>query len=206
MKRTFILGGILAVAVGLGGYLYTRAAGDVITICVRRSGLVYVIGDGFRRSECRGTDQLVSWNSEGIPGPQGPIGPIGATGAEGPQGTLGPQGVAGTNGAQGPQGPQGPQGAVGPQGPAGGGGTLGQLVVIARPGAEVPLTTIADAIAICNIGEVLVGGGYAVSGGQVDVTSMRIVFIGQAAWMVTGITNTGLPRTIQAIANCASFI
>src|SRR3989344_7385047 len=48
----------------------THAEGTTITICVKDSGKVYVVGEGFRETDCRGHDQLLSWNIEGQPGPQ----------------------------------------------------------------------------------------------------------------------------------------
>jgi hypothetical protein len=110
MKRAHVLfGGAFVLVIGLYGVASSRAAGREITICVKRSGLVYVIGDGFRRSECRGTDQLISWSAESVPGPQGPAGAHGVDGTNG---------APGADGAAGPQGPQGPQGAQGVPGTA----------------------------------------------------------------------------------------
>jgi hypothetical protein len=93
---------VLASLAGFATFTVARADSPTITVCVKESGLLYVIGDGFRRADCRRNDQLITWNIGGTPGPQGPQGPIG------------PQGVAG---ATGPQGPQGTQGVAGPQGP-----------------------------------------------------------------------------------------
>lgn len=76
-------------------------------------------------SQCKSTEQAVSWNTAGPVGPQGPIGPKGekgATGLEGPKGATGLQGPAGLKGAT---GAAGPAGATGPQGPAGAAGTQG---------------------------------------------------------------------------------
>lgn len=93
-----------------------RAEVSAITVCVKNNGAVYLIGEGFRRADCKRSDKLLSWN---IVGPQGPQGVPGVAGPVGAKGDIGPQGPAGTNGLQGAVGPQGPAGAVGPQGPAG---------------------------------------------------------------------------------------
>jgi hypothetical protein len=210
MKRThFILAGALVLVLGLYGVASTRAAGDEITVCVKRSGLVYVIGDGFRRSECRPADTLLSWGAAGAQGPagadgaQGPQGPAGTGGANGEDGQPGAQGPAGADGQPGNQGEQGPQGLQGPQGPAGTG--AGQWVVVARPGTAVSLPG-PSAFAVCQTGEILLGGGYDASGTEVHITATKIVFTSQYAWMVTGFYFGPSPRTLTAIAHCAHFI
>jgi hypothetical protein len=127
-----------------------------------------------------------------VPGPQGPAG---ADGAQGPQGLQGEPG---------PQGPQGVQGPTGPQGPAGT-GAAGQLVVITRPGTPVSLPG-PSAFAMCQTGEILLGGGYEASGTEVHITATKIVFTTQWAWMVTGFYFGPSARTLTAIAHCAKFI
>jgi hypothetical protein len=68
---------------------------------------------------CKSTEQAVSWNTEGPPGPKG------ATGPEGPKGATGPEGPKGPIGLTGPAGPKGATGATGPIGPEGPAGTTG---------------------------------------------------------------------------------
>lgn len=87
--------------VSLGAWVYTKAEGLTLEVCVKKSGLIYVIGEEFKRSECKKNDSLLSWNTAGI---QGPKGDKGDTGITGPQGT---QGVAGDTGPMGPQGLKG---------------------------------------------------------------------------------------------------
>lgn len=159
MPTILLAGLIVAPLLFILSWRYTHAAGTAITVCVRRDGLVYVIGDGFRRADCRRGDQLLTWNVQGPPGPQGPAGPAGANGTpgavgpQGPAGAVGPQGatgLAGANGADGtpgvagpagPQGPQGPKGdtgadgAIGPQGPAGDVGPQGPAGPMGPPGS-----------------------------------------------------------------------
>ena len=98
-----------------------RAEGTTVMVCVKNNGAMFLIGESFRHTDCRGNDQLLTWNIAGPPGPQGVPGVAGPAGA---QGETGPQGPAGANGAVGAQGPAGP---TGPQGPAGtSGGTIGK--------------------------------------------------------------------------------
>lgn len=61
--------------------------GNEITVCVKRTGLVYMIGEGFRRSDCTRSEKLVTWNSQG---PKGDKGDKGDPGEEGPPGDPGP--------------------------------------------------------------------------------------------------------------------
>ncbi|MBI4708949.1 MAG: hypothetical protein HY764_01945 [Candidatus Portnoybacteria bacterium] len=70
MKKTIVILIISIVAVGLtiGLWTYTRAAGDTISVCVKKSGLVYVIGEGFRRDDCKKNDKLLTWNIQGLKG------------------------------------------------------------------------------------------------------------------------------------------
>lgn len=98
---------LVIVALFLGIWTYTRAVGSQITVCVKKSGLVYVIGQDFKRYDCKKNDSLLSWNSEGIQGPRGD------TGEQGPIGLTGPRGESGPKGDVGPTGPQGVKGDKG---------------------------------------------------------------------------------------------
>jgi len=99
---------ILAMAVIFAGvWTYTKAEGGEISVCVKKSGLVYVIGSSFRRQDCKKNDSLLTWNATGL---QGPKGDKGDTGDQGPIGLTGPQGI---------QGEPGPKGGAGEQGVAG---------------------------------------------------------------------------------------
>ena len=107
MKKTYVILIISIAAVGLsiGLWSYSRATGDTISVCVKKSGLVYVIGDGFRRSDCGKNDKLLTWN---IQGPKGDKGDKGDPGIQGSQGAKGEKGDPGPTGSLGPQGPAGP--------------------------------------------------------------------------------------------------
>lgn len=92
---------VFAIIASFFFWVQARAEGDVITDCVKHTGAMYVIGSGFRRADCGTGDTLLSWNIQGIPGPQGPQGdpgPTGPAGSPGPMGLTGPEGPAGTPG------------------------------------------------------------------------------------------------------------
>lgn len=115
-------------------------------------------------------------------------------------GPVGPQGPIGETGPVGPQGPQGIQGVPGPTGPAGSAGTT---VVISRPGT--PATgVVVDSAAFCNLDETLIGGGYTLSHADAHVFSEQIVFIGQAAYLVS--SQGPASTTLTAIAHCMKTI
>jgi hypothetical protein len=102
--------------VSLSAWTYTKAEGTTLEVCVKKSGLIYVIGEEFRRSECKKNDSLLSWNTAGIQGLkgdtglQGPKGDVGATGPKGDTGATGAQGTQGITGSIGPMGLQGAKG------------------------------------------------------------------------------------------------
>ena len=154
---TGLLSGLAVTIALLGSWAFVHAEGTTISVCVRHSGAVYVIGAGFRREDCRDSDQLLTWN---VQGPAGPQGPAGATGPTGPQGPVGPAGSTGPAGVQGIAGVQGSQGEQGPQGPAGGSVSRGQIYAVERfvtlpsPSAQVVIVRCRDD------NDVLLHGGY----------------------------------------------
>ncbi|OGI60912.1 hypothetical protein A2641_00795 [Candidatus Nomurabacteria bacterium RIFCSPHIGHO2_01_FULL_37_25] len=101
--------GIFSLALVLGIWSYSQATGNEITICAKKSGLVYVIGDGFRRADCKKNDQLLTWNVVGIKGDKGDKGDTGDVGPRGPIGETGPQGLKGDKGDSGNLEELGPQ-------------------------------------------------------------------------------------------------
>lgn len=178
-KRILVVFAATAVIATLAWWGLAKAEGTMITICVKNNGSVYVIGEGFRRADCRRNDQLLSWNVSGVPGPQGPTGP---TGPQGPSGNDGASGALGAIGPVGPQGPAGNDGApgatglTGPQGPAGSGGGR-----ITRTGGDIYSNiydssvsqtlapgTSATIVAHCYGGEndVVLNGGYFITNNQ----------------------------------------
>lgn len=121
------------------GRLQAKSAS--IIACVKSDGVMYAVGTNYKYKNCVGNDQPLSWNTEGVAGPQGPQGPKGETGSQGAPGlsvsgggvqksggNVGPQGQRGEPGPQGPQGErglQGPQGETGPPGITAGGAESG---------------------------------------------------------------------------------
>ena len=101
---------VVVLVAGLFSWTFASTSDPMITACVKNDGILYVVGEGFKRADCKNNDQLLSWNIGGPRGPQGVPGIAGPVGAQGPQGVPG---VSGPVGAQGPQGLQGVQGPAG---------------------------------------------------------------------------------------------
>ena len=76
----------LIVAVSFALVQYIRAQGDIITVCVKKDGIMHMVGGGFTRMDCKDNESLLSWNVEG---PQGPKGDMGDKGDQGIQGERG---------------------------------------------------------------------------------------------------------------------
>ena len=95
----------------------------VLNACVSNTnGYLRIVASA---DDCRNSEYHISWNIQGIPGPEGPQGLQGDAGPQGEQGEPGPKGDIGLTGPQGPQGPQGETGAQGPQGVQGEQGEAG---------------------------------------------------------------------------------
>ncbi len=132
------MGPLVKPAYAFDAHTWLRTLWDVsnapsVTICVRQSGLMYGVGDGFRKTDCRPQDKLITIGAgtAGATGPTGASGTAGATGAAGPTGASGDVGPMGATGSLGPTGatgeigPQGVTGSMGPEGPTGAQGNLG---------------------------------------------------------------------------------
>ena len=88
--------GIIIGSVIVGTISITKASSNAeLTVCVTKDGTMHLVGNSFKRSDCKKNEQLISFNAQG---PKGDKGDTGATGAQGIQGIAGPMG---------PQGPQG---------------------------------------------------------------------------------------------------
>jgi hypothetical protein len=85
-----------------------------IHACVQKSSAQVRIVSG--PSDCTNSETYLTWNREGVPGPQGPQGEQGEPGASGALGPIGPAGPVGPQGPVGPVGPEGPQGPPGDDG------------------------------------------------------------------------------------------
>ncbi|GEM_PF-4089609 len=92
-NKVFIFAGVVLLLVGL--WTYTRAVGDEISICVTKAGVTHVVGDGFKRADCKKNETLLTWNVQGPKGDKGDQGIQGEQGSIGSQGPVGPQGEPG---------------------------------------------------------------------------------------------------------------
>jgi len=97
-NKKFLIVSLLVITYFFGMWTYSRATGSQITVCVKKSGLIYVIGEDFKRTDCKKSDSLLSWNSEGVQGPKGDKGDQGDIGPIGPQGPKGDKGDVGDPG------------------------------------------------------------------------------------------------------------
>src|SRR3989338_10403167 len=88
MKNNILFFGGAIILVGLL-WTYTQATGNEITVCVNKSGVMHMVGEGFKRADCKHNETLVTWNI------QGPKGEKGDKGNQGEQGPMGPQGEPG---------------------------------------------------------------------------------------------------------------
>ena len=173
-------------------------AATALSICVKQNGLMYVIGSGFRKVDCKPNDRIIDF---GLSGSNGPTGAIGAMGVTGPVGTTGATGVVGEPGPTGPtgatglQGIQGLSGDVGPTGPSGVGftgatGVVGPIGATGLPGLNGPagatglngisgheIVAVSDTsttdpkilTVTCPAGKVVVGGGYTSSTQSIQI-------------------------------------
>jgi len=87
MKKIMVL--FIGLSLVLGLWAYTKANGEEVTVCVGRNGLMHVIGEGFRRTECRRGETLLSWNTQGEKGDTGEQGEQGEKGDKGDDGEDG---------------------------------------------------------------------------------------------------------------------
>ncbi|MEN9582597.1 MAG: hypothetical protein RL641_551 [Candidatus Parcubacteria bacterium] len=117
---------------------------ESLQFCVRHNGIVFAVGYGFKKAECRKNDKRITVGqgsaTSGTQGQVGDKGPIGDKGVTGEKGPTGDKGIAGDKGATGDKGPegnpgaQGPIGMQGPMGPQGLQGLAGELGQMGQPG------------------------------------------------------------------------
>lgn len=120
-----------------------------VTLCVKNSGTVFMIGEGFKVADCKNNDKLINIDlSQGTQGPKGDKGDKGDTGDIGLQGEVGPQGLPGVDGKDGINGQDGSDGIDGVSE-----WERKEHEGIA-PGQDQTVT------ANCSEGKKIVGGGY----------------------------------------------
>lgn len=108
LASVMLVAGVVAFSVI--SFAIAEATSSTITVCVKKGGTMYMVGEGFKRADCKDNSELISWNTTGPQGPQGVPGVAGPAGQQGPIGLTGANGVPGLDGPQGPQGVQGPAG------------------------------------------------------------------------------------------------
>jgi hypothetical protein len=127
--RRAMLGAAVATLLVTG--LPSAGHADTLSLCIGQLGKIVEVNNP---DDCFPPKRLITWDSDGVPGPAGPQGPAGAqgepgatgaAGPQGPQGPVGPTGAVGATGATGAAGVQGPTGATGAQGPEGAQGAQG---------------------------------------------------------------------------------
>ena len=112
---------------------------DAAVLCSGASGSVSV------RAQCRANEQQLDLAALGFVGPPGPAG------------------------APGPAGPAGPQGETGPEGPQGPAGNMGSIYVRFSEIVTTPINTYGTAVATCDPGDRVLGGGHNTAASVVTV-------------------------------------
>lgn len=157
---------------------------------------------------------------QGPPGPAGPQGPPGPAGLQGPQGergltgATGPAGAAstvpgpqgtmgfnGTNGVNGTQGPRGFTGTNGLPGPAGPNTIISKTYTFASNFESLP-NSIFNMTTMCNIGDTVLSGGYAVDGAFDELFIGVNRPIGNSSWQIVGVNDNDIPHRITVYAYC----
>lgn len=186
-----LLGFAIAQRPWSGDSARAQTAGQVYACVNLYTGATRIV---YSPNQCSAIDRLVSWNAEGIPGPQGPQGlkgdqgepgPKGDQGEPGPKGDQGDPGVKGDQGDPGPKGdqgdpgpkgdqgdpgPKGDKGDTGEQGPPGpGGGISGGDVVQVAENFNIPEVTRVSATATCPTDYRVIGGGFSNQSGDISL-------------------------------------
>lgn len=105
MKKQFWFSLIIVSVLSVVGlWSYSQAVGNEIEVCVKKGGVVFMIGEGFKRADCLRNEKLITWNITGPQGPRGDTGTQGPVGPKGDKGDTGEQGPIGLTGQQGPSG------------------------------------------------------------------------------------------------------
>lgn len=85
LSKNFKLGilGLLLLAAVFSLWSFAHADGTSISMCVKHTGVGYLVGTGFDNQTCKSNEELITFNvtgPQGMPGIQGPIGPQGPEG------------------------------------------------------------------------------------------------------------------------------
>jgi hypothetical protein len=162
-----------------------QAEGEQIYACVRSNGGVRILLEG--ETECKNNEQLMTWNIQGLPGPQGEPGPEGPAGPAGPPGTTSWYGLTDI-----------------PDGFSDGtdeGLTGWEMVVedFTLPGHDLRSVLI-----WCPYGKVVLGGGFDVPKEvQVTHSGPNPASSYKNQWYIHIYNTTGDPQDVQGYAICA---
>lgn len=163
-------------------------------------GPIGPIGPEGPQGETGATGSTGPRGETGETGPQGPPGVNGTDGEKGPQGEQGIQGATGPMGNTGHQGSQGPPGEIGPQGPAG--PSTPSSVYTATGTGQIDENGNGVAIAICDTGDVVVGGGFEARAGLDNIQSLLSRQGGDGSWSVAISYEDDPDGFIDAYARC----
>ena len=95
--KTLLLAVVLSLGLTAVFWNFLNAQTDEISGCVAKGGILRIINFGTSvKEKCNKNETPLSWNSQGIPGPQGEQGPAGVDGKNGQDGTNGADGKDGT--------------------------------------------------------------------------------------------------------------
>jgi hypothetical protein len=213
---TVAVGGGIAVAAGTA--LPFSRDGNTIKGCYAKNGTVKLLTPSAAR--CRRGYVPISWNvtgpkghkgDTGATGPKGEKGDTGATGAKGHKGdtgATGPKGEKGDTGATGAKGDTGDPGPVGPAGAAGPSGVLNVQQVTDE--TTIPAGEARGRNALCNPGQVVLGGGWNPSALDAFRVDESLPVIPNATnpnqgWQVFGRNVSSSPITLKTWAICATL-
>jgi hypothetical protein len=227
LARAALVGTGALMLMGTIAYASIPDNSGVIHGCYKPSQSALRIIDS-SKAQCRKDETALTWNQKGPRGFQGPQGPVGPAGPVGPKGDMGPgpAGRTGRKGDTGLAGPVGPAGATGPMGPAGPKGDKGDPglqgprgdkgdqglpglsgveEVITAP-VTVPPGGPTFAYAVCPSGKRVLGGGFFVKDGLLQVTQSMPASVpnGVSEWMVAAINPDPIySHRVYAYAVCA---
>lgn len=149
----------------VGSISITKANSNAeITICVTKDGTTHMIGNNFKRDDCKKNEKLVTFNV------QGPKGDTGAMGLKGDIGANGLQGIAGLIGAKGEKGDKGDPGLDGAKGEVGSQGSKGDSV----SSLPVSLTPRIKYPMLCKLGGGIPTFQWALYNDFGDIPTVRI--------------------------------
>ncbi len=140
----------------------------------------------------------------GPAGPQGAIGPVDPEGIQGPIGEIGATGATGTPGEDGMDGAPGPRGFNGTNGLPGpaGSNTILSKTYTNETVLVISANSVFNMTVMCNIGDTVLSGGYALDGFDSDVFVGVDRPVGNSSWQIAGVNDNDIPIRITGYAYC----